>query len=59
MSTYRFFAVNSLDVIISVQWIDCTDDARARKVGETLLTETCGVEVWDVGRRVCKMPHID
>ena len=56
MATYRFFAVDGLGVVTSVHWIDCTDDARAREIGESLLTETCGVEVWDVGRRVCKMP---
>src|SRR5690242_12277289 len=48
MATYRFFAVDRLDVVVSMRWIVCTDDARAREIGETLLTKTCGVEVWDV-----------
>lgn len=56
MATYRFFAVDRLDAVMSVRWIDCTDDAGAKAIGESLLTETCGMEVWDVGRRVCKMP---
>jgi hypothetical protein len=59
MATYRFFAVDRLDAVMSVRWIDCTDDAGAMEIGETLLTKTCGIEVWDVGRRVCKIPHID
>jgi hypothetical protein len=56
MATYRFFAVDELDAVKSVQWIDCTDDADARAMAKSLLTEVCGMEVWDVGRRVCKMP---
>ncbi len=56
MATYRFFVVDRLDVVMSVRWVDCTDDAGAREIGQSLLTETCGIEVWDVGRRVCKMP---
>jgi len=56
MATYRFFAVDHLDAVMSVRWIDCANDAGARAIGESLRTQTCGMEVWDVGRRVCKMP---
>ena len=56
MATYRFFAVDELDAVKSVQWIDCTDDANATETARSLLTEDWGMEVWDVGRRVCKMP---
>jgi len=59
MATYRFFVVDRLDAVMSVRWIECADDAGAREIGESLLTKTYGIEVWDVGRRVCKMPHID
>ncbi|QGZ93349.1 hypothetical protein [Terricaulis silvestris] len=53
MTTYRFFAVNELDTVMSVQEIECTDDGGAREIAESLLTDGCGIEVWDVGRRVC------
>jgi hypothetical protein len=56
MATYRFFAVDDLDAVMSVRWIDCTDDAEARDIARSLVTEICGIEVWDVGRRVCKAP---
>ena len=53
MTIYRFFAVNELDAVLSVQEIECTDDGGAMAIAESLLTEGCGIEVWDVGRRVC------
>ena len=56
MATYRFFDVNHLDEVLAVRWIDCPDDVVARKVASSLITERSGIEVWDVGRRVCKMP---
>jgi hypothetical protein len=55
MATYRFFAVDELDAVKSVQWIDCTDDANATEMAKSLRTEVLGVEAWDVGRRVCKI----
>jgi len=53
MTAYRFFAVNELDAVISVQEIECTDDGSAIEIAKSLLTNGCGIEVWDVGRRVC------
>lgn len=53
MTTYRFFAVNELDMVMSVQEIECTDDGRAREIADSLLTDDFGIEVWEVGRRVC------
>ena len=53
MTTYRFFAVNELDTVMSVQEILCTDDDGAMEIAATLLTDGCGIEVWEVGRRVC------
>lgn len=53
MTTYRFFAVNEQDRVMSVQEIECTDDGGAMEIAETLLADGCGIEVWDVGRRVC------
>ena len=55
MTTYRFFAVDHSDAVRSVRWIDCTDDADASEIGRSLLTEISGIEVWDVGRRICKL----
>jgi len=55
MATYRFFVVDDLDAVMSVQWIDCADDVEAREIAATLRTAICGIEVWDVGRRICKM----
>jgi hypothetical protein len=53
MIAYRFFTVNALDAVISVQEIECTGDVGAMEIAETLLGDGCGIEVWDVGRRVC------
>lgn len=53
MTAYRFFTVNELDAVMSVQEIECVDDGGAMGIAETLLTDGCGIEVWDVGRRVC------
>ena len=55
MDTYRFFSVNELGGVLSLQWIQCWDDADARDVARSLVTARCGVEVWDVGRRVSKL----
>ena len=55
MYTYRFFAVNELGGVLSLRWIQCLDDADARDVARSLVTERCGVEVWDVGRKVSKL----
>lgn len=41
------------DTVMSVQEIECTDDGGAIEIAESLLTDGCGIEVWDVGRRVC------
>lgn len=53
MIAYRFFTVNALDAVISVREIECTGDGGAMEIAETLLADGCGIEVWDVGRRVC------
>ncbi len=53
MTTYRFFTVDELDAVMLVHEIECTDDAGAREIAENLLTDGCGIEVWDLGRRVC------
>jgi hypothetical protein len=53
MTTYRVFAVNELDTVMSVHEIECTDDGGAMEIAATLLTDGCGIEVWEVGRRVC------
>jgi hypothetical protein len=55
MNMYRFFTVNERDTVISERFIHCADDADARAIGQSLVTEACGVEVWDVGRRVLKL----
>lgn len=55
MDTYRFFAVNEVGGVISLRWIQCSDDADARCVARSLVTARCGIEVWDVGRQVSKL----
>ncbi len=57
MDTYRFFAVNESGRVISLRWIECGDDADARMVARSLVTERCGIEVWDVGRQVSQLPR--
>ena len=59
MSTYRFFAVNEVNRVTSLRWIECTDDADARAMAESLVTEISGIEVWDVARQVSKIACID
>lgn len=54
MTVYRFFAVDQFDIVAGVQWIECANDVTAEETGVSLLSETCNVEVWDVGRLVCK-----
>ena len=55
MNTYRFFAVNKSDAVISTSWVQCTDDAEALTLARSLVTEGSGIEVWEVGRRVLKL----
>ncbi len=59
MANYGFFTVNAADAVMSVRWIDCADDTNAKEIAESLVTEASGIEVWDVGRRVCKLPAAD
>ena len=54
MATYRFFGVDDFGTVMSVQWIECVDDAEAQEIALSLRTEIRGIEVWDVGRRICK-----
>jgi hypothetical protein len=53
MTTYRVFSVNEVDTVMSVQEIECTDDGGAMEIAKSLLTDGCGIEVWEVGRRIC------
>jgi hypothetical protein len=53
MTTYQVFAVKEPDTVTSVQEIECTDDGNAKAVAASLRTKGCGIEVWEVGRRVC------
>jgi hypothetical protein len=55
MDTYRFFSVNELGGVLSLQLMQCWDDADALDVARSLATERCGVEVWDAGRRISKL----
>lgn len=54
LTLYRFFVVDEFDVVAGVQWIECANDATAEETGVSLLSSSCDVEVWDVGRLVCK-----
>lgn len=52
---YRFFVVNEFDGVISDRWLECINDADAHAMATTLITEACGIEVWDAGHRVLKL----
>lgn len=54
MTAYRFFTVDEFDIVAGVHWIECENDAAAEETGLSLLSQSCDVEVWEVGRLVCK-----
>ncbi len=54
-SDYRVFTVDAIDRVTSLQWIACADDDEARSAAASLATDTAGVEIWHLGRRVCKL----
>jgi hypothetical protein len=53
MTTYRVFTVKELDTVMSVKEIECTDDGGAMEIAASMRADGCGIEVWEVGRRVC------
>jgi hypothetical protein len=55
MEMYRFFGVNERDTVIHAEEIQCENDSSARAVARTKVTDQLGVEVWDAGRRICKL----
>jgi hypothetical protein len=55
MNLYKFFTVNERDAVVAERFIHCADDADARAIGATFVTEAHGIEVWDVGRRILKL----
>jgi hypothetical protein len=59
MNTYRFFAVDEFDHVTSLLWRECTGDAEAKAVAESLVSQRAGIEVWDIGRLVSKLPCAD
>jgi hypothetical protein len=55
MDTYRFYLLDSRNLIASVEVIYCGSDIEARRSADTLLVqrpEFHGIEVWQMGRRV-------
>lgn len=54
MTAYSFVVVDRYDVVASIQWIECSNDSSAEETAVSLLGDLCDVEVWDVGRLVCK-----
>jgi hypothetical protein len=55
MDTYRFYLLDSRDLIASVEVIYCGSDIEARRSADTLLVqkpEFHGIEVWQTERRV-------
>ncbi|MGH6952339.1 MAG: hypothetical protein ACREH4_15860 [Vitreimonas sp.] len=56
MSAYRFFVVDEFDRVSSLQWRECACDAEAKAVAESLASAGSGVEVWEIGRLVSKLP---
>jgi hypothetical protein len=55
MSAYRLFVVDEFDRVLALHWVSCADDVDAKAIAEALVSDSCGVEVWDVGRRVSKL----
>ena len=55
MDTYRFYLLDSRNLIASVEVIYCGSDSEARRSADTLLVqrpEFHGIEVWQMERRV-------
>jgi hypothetical protein len=55
MDTYRFYLLDSRNLIASVEVIYCGSDIEARRSADTLLVqrpEFHGIEVWQMERRV-------
>lgn len=59
MNTYRFFVVDEFDRVSTLHWRECTGDGEARAVARALTSKGLGVEVWDTGRLVSKLPCND
>jgi hypothetical protein len=59
MSAYRFFVVDERDRVSSLLWRECACDAEAKAVAEFLASQGSGIEVWETGRLVSKLPCID
>jgi hypothetical protein len=56
MNTYRFFVVDAFDRVSALHWKDCEGDAEAVRTAARLGSAGLGVEVWDIGRLVSKVP---
>lgn len=54
MTAYSFVVVDRFDIVASIQWIECSNDSSAEETAVSLLGDLCDVEVWDVGRLVCR-----
>jgi len=59
MNLYRFFVVDESDRVSSLIWRQCHGDREAKMVAASLVSEGSGVEVWDTGRLVSKLPCND
>lgn len=52
---YRFFAIGSLEKVLALREIDCSNDTEATATAQVMIQWGYGIEVWDIGRRVIKL----
>jgi hypothetical protein len=56
VNTYRFFIVDEFDRVSPLHWRDCAGDNEAVATAASLVSQDRGIEVWDIGRLVSKLP---
>lgn len=55
MRFYQFYGLNSENDVVSADDVLCRDDDVARRLISERLERFTAVELWDAGRRVCRL----
>ncbi|NEX95279.1 hypothetical protein [Caulobacter sp. 17J65-9] len=55
MRFYQFYGLNSENDVVSADDVLCRDDEVARDLIQERLERFPTVELWDAGRRVCRL----
>lgn len=55
MRFYQFYGLNSENDVVSADDVLCRDDDTARRLLAERLERFQTVELWDAGRRVCRL----